>query len=657
MAKKRTFGLSLLFSVITLLGLPHQLRSQTDSVPATDTVTRKHAQTVSAKPEQKPAAVDSSLVYYFFGTTDSLREGKLHITDTTVTSFHQYDPLEQNRRMYATLSNIGTAHKNRLFSPYIPAGFQIHNKVYLHYLIMPRNIRFYRQYIPFTELGYVMGPKKEQDLEVVFSREIYRGFIFGLNVKMFNSPGAYLNSKTDDKSVSLTGQYYTPNKRYGVVAAYFHNKLILRENGGLTDDSTFVNNVESDRRLLPVALSDAENMVKEAGFFVEQYFNILKPESTSDSVKRKIDPGHISYRILYQRNQEIYSDGNPLSDFYSGFSPPLDSANTFDSSAQILFRNQIKWSSLGYNEDRLSRFFHLFFGVNFDHIQNTLPYDSIKKQYTGAAPFGGININLFHSSYLQGRGTVIMGGYNSGDFELDARLTQYLGKTDRNIGKLLFRLQLINRMPDWYFQEYQSNRFRWKNNLNKEQYLILRGAYRYKLLEAGFRFYTVSNYTYFSDSIFPRQIDVPATVMQIFVQGNLPLKKFGLDGKFVYQTASRPDVIRLPQFTGVLNTYFKSKVFKNAATLQTGIQWRYFTAYYADAYMPELRQFYLQNKQKIGNYLSADFYLTLKVKSARLFVKAVNLPGYFMGYNYFSSPHYPGADPGFNFGVYWKFYN
>ncbi len=642
--------------IVVIFILPLELLPQSTINVIGDSLQVKVADSTDNTKNQTAQTVDSTLVLYFLETTDSLREGKLHAADTTITSIHQYDPLEQHLGMYATLSNIGTAHINRVFSPFLPPGFLTTNKVYSKYLMKPENIRFYKQYIPFTEIGYVMGPKKEQNLWVTFSREIYRGFSFGMQINMYNSPGAYFNNKTDDKSIFLTGQYYTPGKRYGVVASYFHNKLILQENGGLTDDSSFINNTVSDRRLLPVALSDAQNMIKEAGFFVEQYLNLLKPEQKNDTVKRTIDPGHIAYRILYQRNQMIYSDKNPLSDFYSGFAPPHDSAQTFDSAVQVLFRNQVKWSSLGYNEDKLSRFFHLYFGANFDYLEHTLPYDSVKSTQTQVAPFGGININLFGSSYFQGRGTLIMGGYNSGDFELDAHLTQYLGKRDKNIGKLLFRLQLINRMPDWYFQEYNSNRFRWKNDLNKEQYLIFKGAYRYKELEAGIRFYTVSNYTFLNDSVLPEQITTAETVMQVYAQGNITVKKFGFDGKLVYQTTSRPNIIRLPLFTGTLNTYFRTPVFKNAATLQTGIQWKFFTSYYADAYMPELRQFYLQNETEIGNYLIADFYVTLKIKRARIFVKAVNIPGYFMGYNYFSSPHYPARDPGFNFGVFWKFF-
>ena len=106
-----------------------------------------------------------------------------------------------------------------------------------------------------------------------------------------------------------------------------------------------------------------------------------------------------------------------------------------------------------------------------------------------------------------------------------------------------------------------------------------------------------------------------------------------------------------------MNIYFKSSIFKSAATVQTGLQFTYFTAFFANAYMPELRAFYIQNDKKIGNYIYADFYVTLKVKRATLFFKASHLNSYLENYSYYNAPHYPSRDARFYFGASWRFYN
>ncbi len=652
--KEKYFFIHIIIPIFVFWLTNSLLQAQTDTISGTDS---SYVFQTNSGYDTSYKNTDSTLVLYYIGTTDSLRQYKLHSIDTTITSFHNYDPVTDNYGMYATLSNIGTAHKNRVFAPYLQKGFLMHNTVYEKYMYRNEKVKYYNPVKPFTELWYVMGPKKEQNLKVTFTREIYKGFIFGMDIMMYNSPGAYQNNKSDDKSIYLTGQYFTKNKRYGIIANYLHNKLILNENGGIKYDSVFENNLETDRRVVPVNLTTAQNMVKEAGFFIEQYFNLLKPEHKTDSTNRKIDAGHISYAIQYQRNLMIYNDNQPVSEFYNGFAPPLDSAKTYDSTYQMLFRNRFKWSSLGYNDDKLSKVFNIYFGADYDHIELTLPYDSVKNIYNQLSPFGGININILKSAFLEAKGNIVFGGYNSGDFSLKGKLTQYLGTRYRNAGKLKLGLEISSRTPAWYFSEYQSNRFRWNLNLKKENFLIIDGSYSIKGVEAGLHLYTISNYTFLNDTVFPEQIENAETVMQIFAKGMITVRKFGFDGKLVYQTTSRPNIIKLPAFTGTLNLFYKTPAFHNAALFQGGLQLTYFTNYYADAYMPELRLFYNQNGKQIGNYLYADAYLTLKIKRARLFFKARNFTGYFEGYRYFSSPHYPAMDPGFYFGVSWKFFD
>ena len=286
-----------------------------------------------------------------------------------------------------------------------------------------------------------------------------------------------------------------------------------------------------------------------------------------------------------------------------------------------------------------------------------MPYDSVELIYNHLKLSGGIGITIKKSFYLTGRGYLFMGGYNSGDFGLKGSVNQYLGNVHKNYGELVFGVELISKMPWWFYQQWNSNRFRWKNRFDKENYLILSGKYAYKNINAGVTFTTVGNYTYLNDSVKPAQIDNAETVLQIFAGGQIPVGKFGIDTRLVYQSTSRPNIIRLPTFSGTLNVFFRSPVFKKAATVQIGVQMRYFSNFYANAYMPELRAFYLQNEVSVGNFLWADVYLTLKVKRARLFVKMANATGYFEGYSYWVAPHYPDRDARFDMGISWRFHD
>lgn len=634
------------------------------SIVQNDSVNVSDSAVIGVKPPPLPpkilpilSAADSLKVGYFYATIDSLKTESFHSIDTSILRFHQYDPLRYGNLFYSTLSNIGLAHKNFIYSPIFSSGYSLNNYVFDKYMFFNHNVKYYQQVIPYTDLHYTMGPKKEQNFYMVFSRELFRGFSIGIDLGYVQSPGVYTNSKSDNNKVFFTGQYYTKNRRYGVIANYLRNKIEVEENGGITSDSIFEYGLETDRSTIPVNLPDDRNKLIQSGFYIEQYFNLLKPTQANDSIKRKIDAGNISYALQYQRNQRIYIGNDPLDSFYDSFAPPIDSTSTFDSLYQVRLRNTFKWSNVGYSGDVLSEVFYMSFGTHYDFIEHTLPYDSVKAKFNQIIPFASIALKLFKSSHLKANASLVMGDYNGGDFTINAELDQFLGTEFWNLGKLNFKLSLISQMPSWFYSEYQSNRFRWSNELKKENVLRLSGSYQYKFAKAGVNFSTINNYTYLNDTVHPQQYESPITVLQIFAEGNIPIKKFGIDTRLVYQIASNEEVMRMPNFVGIMNIYFRSAIFKKAATVQTGFQLNYFTAYYADAYMPELRRFHIQSEKKIGNYLYADFYLTLQIKTATIFIKYSHLNSHFGNYTYYLAPHYPARDAGFYFGAAWRFHD
>ncbi len=622
-------------------------------------VTEAQQQTNPAAVDSLGAEKDTTSVFYFIGSLDSLRAGLLHYVDTTITTFHQYDPLERDNGMYNTLSNVGLASYNRVFDPASAAGYQMKSKAFAPYMLYNNQVKYYKLMRPFTELRYVMGPKKEQSLGVTFTRKMAETFTFGVDLYLVNSPGRYRNSNSDDKYVYFTSRYHTRNFRYGILANYLHNKVIVGENGGILYDSLFSMDIEKDRQAIPVRLNTARNGVKSSGFYLEQYFNLMKPGMRKDSTPRKLAGGSLLYSFLYLRNQMVYSD-DPAADtsFYENLPLLYDTLSTYDSVYQQRIRNRLMWSSLAYNNDRLSRVFRAYFGADYDHILQVYPYDTAKYINNQLIPFGGISLKLFQRSFLEGSAEMVFGGYNGGDLKIRGSLLQYLGSVQKNIGQLYFEVVFQNRMPAWYFSRYRSNRFRWDLSLQKERLFTFRGEYRIKGVGAGVIFRSLGNYTYFNDSVHPQQAGVPGSVLQLFAKGTIPMHNFGINLRVVYQNTSMSSVLHLPRFTGKLDLYFKRWIFKGAAHLQTGFQLSYFTKYYADAYMPELRTFYLQNKTEIGNYLYADAYATMKIKSFRFFIQGRNLLGFLSGQKrYYNSPGYPGFDGGFYLGISWKLYN
>lgn len=600
--------------------------------------------------------IDSVLIYYFKSSIGNLKASEFQSIDTSLTNAHAFNPLTVDNGLYSTLSNIGLAHKNMVFAPITTTGYDMEVKSFNKYIFSNEKVKYYKLFIPQSEVSYVMGSNKEQNLNVKLNREIIKNLTIGFEYGLNNSPGPYKRSKSNNTRVFFTTQYYTPNNRYGVIANYRNNKIRVEESGGIINDSIFENNIEIDRRVIDVNLNEASQRLIVSGFFIEQYFNLLKPTHKNDSTTRKVDAGHISYSINYERNQLIYEDANPINDFYNPYAPPLDSTSTFDSIFQSKLTNKFMWSSLGYNEDEISKVFYLYFGAKHDFIKQTLAYDSVSTSYNQISPFGGISLNLFRSMYLKAYAELVFSEYSGGDYKIQADISQHLGTIDRNVGRIDAGVLLLNRKPLWWYENFQSNRFRWTNDFKKETSMLIHGKYTFREISGGFQFNTFSNHTYLDDSVKPKQLNSTETHLQLFVEGTVNYKKIGVNTRLVYQKTSQPNVIRIPEFSGLMNIYFKSSIFKKAATVQTGFQFTYYTSYFADAYMPELRAFHLQNEKEIGNYVYADFYLTLNVKRAILFFKAAHLNSYIGDYRYYNSPHYPTRDARFYFGISWRFH-
>lgn len=112
----------------------------------------------------------------------------------------------------------------------------------------------------------------------------------------------------------------------------------------------------------------------------------------------------------------------------------------------------------------------------------------------------------------------------------------------------------------------------------------------------------------------------------------------------------------MPEFLAYLTFTFNMRFMKGALNTRSGFDLWYNSTYYADAYMPALRSFYLQNEKQIGNFVHADFFINFQVKRTRFFLKTQNiLSAFARHYNYYTVPHYPLQDLGVKFGLDWRF--
>src|ERR1700730_18061328 len=128
---------------------------------------------------------DSITLYYRFLDSSRLRK-----MDSSIHDFSKKVALPQT---YIDLGNAGTAARDLVFSPRMLPGWEEGLHAYDIYRITPEDTRFYNTTRPYTELGYLLGSKAEQMINIVHTQNISRNWNFAFQYRLINNPGTFNN--------------------------------------------------------------------------------------------------------------------------------------------------------------------------------------------------------------------------------------------------------------------------------------------------------------------------------------------------------------------------------------------------------------------------------------------------------------------------------
>ena len=654
---------------------------------------------ISALAQNKSA--DSTLVTFYPTNLDSISLTRQHYLDTTTFHSNNFDLLGRENTLYSTLSNIGLAHKSMRLRYQTNVGFDMSLPAFNNYIRTEKDLKTYLSLLPYSEIRYVMtSGDKEQHLNFRLGRQIYQGLFLSFEYNINFSPGVFSNNKSENNYFWINALYTSKNQRYKAFAYWYRNKLDLQENGGILYDSIYSQQLESDNAAILTKLNNSSNFVKVSGAGFQHYFNLLpqhkktpSPSATQDSIqltdlqnvttnlqdslkttsqdslsnsnvvktKRKFTLGRINHKFAYQRNQLFYNETSASLPFYAAFDT-LFHAKTTDTTIVYAFRNSLSWNSLGYQNYSDDVPFYLYAGIDYDFFKRK-HYDYLEKDiltdqnYSQLSLNGGIVINLFKMTTITGHARLITMGYQIGDFNLHGQWKQRFNNQERDFGKLVFDFDMKRQSPTWFESSYSSNHFRWDNDFHAATYLCLDLHYHYKFLQAGVRQTSINDLIYFNQEARPAQHDGFVSVREIYGSFAHNLWRFNIEGFACVNMVSDKTVMRLPSFLSRIRFSYSQPIFKKAATLQPIVSVQYFTKYQADAYMPALRTFYLQDEVSIGNFPYIDVALAINVKQADIYIQYSNLFLLTGNHNSFIAPHYPMRDSKIFFGVNWRLFN
>ena len=299
-----------------------------------------------------------------------------------------------------------------------------------------------------------------------------------------------------------------------------------------------------------------------------------------------------------------------------------------------------------------------YYNYNY-HYNSILFYDAetISDKLKGnAIAVGGEWKTQFGNVYLNADATSIIAGDITGSsVKADAMI-----KKDSAFSFKSFA-EFTSKTPDFNKLLYQSGYkdYNWQNNFNNEKISTVGAEFKSEKW-GNFRasYHLIDDYTYFDESSKPVQATETLSYLKVKVNKAIRYKKFTLDNTVMYQNVSKGETFfRVPELITRNTLYYSSYVFKGKPMyLQTGVTFKYFTAYKANAYNPLLSEFVLQNKSEIGNFPVLDFFANAQIRRTRIFLKVENLSASFTGRNYYSAPNYPYRDLTVRFGLVWNWF-
>ena len=508
---------------------------------------------------------------------------------------------------------------------------------------------------------YRSGLEQGQVLDALFTANTSKRLNFSIAYKGLRSLGKYRTSLSSHGNMRITANYQTKNNAYNLRTHIAAQDLTNDENGGLTDESIISFEVDdsnfSDRARLTTNFNDGQNLLRGNRYYLEHDYKIWQRKDSLNNTKSYLKVGAISN---YERKHYDYRQTSAYSGFGESFNTTINdtSENTiFKTQAYIALKAPVVLGEVKFKTDYYD-FEHRYNSVvviNGQTIPNSLNGNTIALGGEWKTRLKKFNIDADVSTILSGD---LTGNYikASASYEQDSLFT-FTGTFINN-----------NRSPNFNFLLNQSSylAYNWKNDFRNEiTRSLVFDLKSDKLLNATAQITQLDNYTYFSDTTstntqpLPMQASETINYLKIKVSKDLKIGKFGFDNTIMYQkVANGSDVFRVPEFVTRNSIYFADHLFKgDPLYLETGVTFKYFSKYFANAYNPVLSEFHLQNEREIGGYPVLDFFINAQIQRTRLYFKFEHFNSSLGSSNdYYAAPIYPYRDFVFRFGLVWNFF-
>ena len=516
----------------------------------------------------------------------------------------------------------------------------IFNKHYM-FFSEQEDIYFVNSNIPIVDAQYILGNESEQNLSLYHSQSVSNRSGYAVSFLKRSHDGYYSNQSTNNNyfqfSFNNRSRDSTYNMKFGLKHQRFYNQL----NGGLTNDSNFINSndFESNRKILNVNMQNsyATNRLLKSYLNQNWILSSSKNDSTILNLKK------ISFNNSFQRSTRVYFDSlNPdifLNNFYS-----IES--THDSLLLDAFKSSIRYNIIS-NKDSIIQNLNIGWNSEILSYKNKL-IDTILTNQSVSLNFSkSKRINSFRLG-----GNFYPLGYKKNNYEINFLYESFILKDK----KLKISADLSEFRPVFEINNYQSNHHFWDNKqFNNILFWNTSAEISAGLFSLKSQINEAYRPIYFTEYSEPSQFDSSLQVIQSSLNYNLIKKKYNLFTEIVYQYQGGAQILQLPDWIGQVKFNYIFGNEKSTLKLSLGVNAKVFSSYALPGYSSELNQFTISNERIQSSYFMVDFLAKTQIKSVTVFLMVTHLNSGLTGFDYFSSFHFPIADRCLKFGLRWVF--
>lgn len=610
------------------------------------------------------------------------------ILDTSIRDYTSRFPIPGT---HVYLGNDGSATRSLLFAPLARIGWDPGFHSHDVYKWKLENVRFYNTQRPYTELGYMIGARQEQMIEILHTQNIKPYWNASFQYRMLSAPGIFRNQKNNHTNYQITSWYQSPNKRYNNYFVILNNKIQAGESGGIRTDKDYMNDpvYERSRFTIPTNIGGdptfggdpfSNTLVtgrreKEFNFLLRQQYDFGRKDSlvTDSTVIPLFYPRlrfehtfkYGSYNYLFQDQPSSGRINNyPDSAYYDrnyGIT-----FNTWDTIVDSIFV-QDRWREI-------SNDFSIYQYPDANNLQQYIKLGAelqlIKGRLRASSP-SLYNI-IAHGEYrnrtknqkwdINAFGRLHTAGNNAGDYHAFVSLQRLLGP---QFGTLQVGFENINRSPSFIYDQRSSFYLDVPKSFSKEN--TAHFFARYFIPKIGVQlngdYYFITNYLYLNDYKSLQQESAVFNLLRVSGFKTFRLNRFWNVHSEVYvQQKAGGVALNVPLVYTRNRIAFEGRLFRNL-NLSTGLEIRYHTPYKADNYSPVLGQFFYQDTLTISNRPDVHAFLHMRIRTFKTFLRVENLNtlttegGLRFNRNNLAAPNYPLPGLFIRFGIYWTFVN